>query len=68
VRPDEETVDFDIDGPVKAETDKALLVVIEGDEVWMPKSQIAEHSEVQHEGDSGTITVTLWIATEKGLA
>lgn len=52
---------------VTKETDKALLCVIEGKEVWMPKSQIHEDSKVFKEGDEGTLTVSEWIATEKGL-
>lgn len=41
-------------------TDKAILLVIDDEEVWIPRSQITEMA-----GD--TITVTKWIADEKGL-
>jgi hypothetical protein len=51
-----------------AETDAALLVDVDGEETWFPKSHISEESEVQHEGDAGTLIVTRWIAEQKGLA
>jgi hypothetical protein len=49
------------------ETAAALLCVIDGDEVWIPKSQIHDDSEVYDEGSSGTLVITEWIAREKGL-
>lgn len=49
------------------ETDKALLCVIDGEEHWMPKSQIDDNSEVFSQDDEGTLIVTEWIATQKGL-
>jgi hypothetical protein len=66
-----ETVEFE-DVVVKAETPDALLCFI-GDsmastEVWIPKSQIDDDSEVYDEGSSGgTLIVSEWIAVEKGL-
>lgn len=50
------------------ETDKALLVRFEdGEEHWIPLSQIAD-SDDYSEGDvNGTISITEWIANEKGL-
>jgi hypothetical protein len=57
-----------IDGvTAKKETDKALLVEIDGDEHWIPKSQIDDDSEVYQEGDEGELVVSLWIAEQKGL-
>ena len=54
----------------KRATDKALLVVIEGDEFWIPQSQIHEDSEVFDDGEhsTGVLVVTEWIAQQKGLA
>ena len=53
---------------VQRETDKALLVALEdGQEIWMPKSQIMSGSEVSSEGDSGMMKISEWIAGEKGL-
>lgn len=53
---------------VKRETDKAFLVVIDGEQVWIPKSQIDSPDDYE-EGDTNcTISVTEWIANEKGLS
>lgn len=49
------------------ETDKALLCRIEDEEVWIPKSQITDDSEVYELGGEGTLVITQWLATEKGL-
>lgn len=50
------------------ETDAALLCSFVGDgDHWIPKSQIDEDSEVNQEGDQGTLVVSAWIAGEKGL-
>ena len=55
----------DIECTVKRETDKALLIDHGGEsEVWMPKSQI---KNVAKNGRTVTLTVTEWIANEKGL-
>lgn len=51
------------------ETELALLCEIDGDEVWIPKSQIDEKdSEVLEEGDEGTVVVTNWWARQNGFA
>jgi hypothetical protein len=50
------------------ETDKALLCFIADDMYWIPKGQISEDSEVWSEGQTGKLVITLWIATQKGLA
>jgi|SoiMethySBSTD1v2_1073268.scaffolds.fasta_scaffold5118883_1 hypothetical protein len=49
------------------ETELALLCVIDGDEVWIPKSQVMDDSEVNAEGDEGTLVVTEWFAVKEGL-
>jgi hypothetical protein len=46
----------------------ALLVVIDGDEVWVPKSVIHDDSEVYQGGDTGTLMVKSWWAAKNGLA
>ena len=53
---------------VKCATDKALCVVVEGEEVWIPRSQIHDDSEVWDEGHEGTLVVPLWLAEAKGIA
>lgn len=49
------------------ETEKALLVEMpDGEEVWLPLSQIADQDDY-HVGDGpGTISITEWLAREKG--
>jgi len=61
-----ETVEID-DVFVKIETEKALLCQIDEEEFWIPKSQIAEDSEVYKKNQTGTLTVARWLAEVKGL-
>lgn len=66
MRASDPTVDFA--GVVcKRETDAALLCEIEGEDIWIPKSQIHDDSEVYEEGHSGTLIVSEWIAKQKNL-
>jgi hypothetical protein len=51
----------------KASTDKACLCDIDGEEVWIPLSQIDEDSEVWDYEDEGTLVITRWIAEQRGL-
>ena len=48
-------------------TDKALLCRIDGKDHWIPQSQIDDDSEVYKEGDEGTLVISEWLATQKGL-
>lgn len=62
------------------DSDKAILVRVSEDEktviaaedcdrtreVWIPKSQIHEDSEVSEVGDVGTLVVNEWFAEERG--
>lgn len=52
---------------VKTETEKALLVVDHdtGDQVWLPLSQVDKI--VRDRDGKGSVTMTDWIAREKGL-
>lgn len=51
-----------------AETDKAILCHVDGKEVWIPKSQIHDDSEVYRvDADPGELVISEWIAKEKGL-
>lgn len=52
------------------ETDRALLVDYEGEEVWIAKSMIHDDSEIwgKHDpGDRGRLALPYWLAKEKGL-
>jgi hypothetical protein len=62
----DKVVEFDVP-EVQADTDKAILAEIDGTDVWIPKSQIKDESEVWKKGQSGKLVVTEWIATQKGL-
>ncbi len=55
------------DVEVLAESDKAVLCDVEGEEVWIPKSQIHDDSEVYAADTSGRLVVTEWIARQKGI-
>lgn len=62
---------LEIDVEIKRITEKAYLAVIQrpGDkplETWLPKSQV-KATDCLAEGDEGTMTITYWIAKEKGL-
>lgn len=65
---DEGSVAFE-DVEVKHDSGKALLCLIDGEEYWIPQSQITDDSEVYDaEGNSrGRLVVTEWIARQKGL-
>lgn len=49
------------------DTEKALLVLVGGREVWVPKSQIEDASEVQEPGDVGVLMVPEWWAAQVDL-
>ena len=48
-------------------TEKALLVDIDGNEMWIPQSVIHDDSEVYEEGDTGLLVVKGWWAQKQGL-
>lgn len=50
-----------------AETGLALLCAINGSEVWIPRSQVDDSSDVLGEDDEGELVITEWLAVEKGL-
>lgn len=51
---------------IKRQTDAAFLVEYMGEDVWLPRSQIADGDDYS-EGDEVTLTVTRWIADQKKL-
>lgn len=59
-------LDFECEN-VERETEKALLCKIQGQDIWIPKSQLSKDSIVGSEGQSGIITISEWIAGQKGL-
>ena len=53
---------------IKRETEKAFLVIVDEQEVWLPKSQVEDEGEHFKQGDTDVeIGITEWIAREKGL-
>ena len=59
------TVEFE-DVTLEASTDKAGLFVIDGEDVWIPWSQVQDGS-VDKDGETGTLIITEWIAEQKNL-
>lgn len=59
------------DVEVVRETEKALLCAFElkngRQELWIPKSQIHDDSEVYEEDTEGVLVIPEWLAIEKGL-
>jgi hypothetical protein len=49
-------------------TASALKVKIDGTEYWIPQSQIHDDSEVYRAGDVGTLIISEWIASQKGIS
>lgn len=55
------------DVSVVKETDLALLVKIDDEEHWIPKSQIVDESEIWKMGQTGKLCITDWFAEQAGL-
>lgn len=55
------------DVTVIKETEKALLCLIDGEEIWIPQSQVDDDSEVWAGGDEGKLVISKWIAEQKEL-
>lgn len=66
IKKGQKTVEIDIDG-IKIKTEKAILVIIDDEEIWLPKSQIEYDEDVHNPDGTNVITVTEWIAEQKGL-
>lgn len=50
------------------ETDKSFLVRFhDGEEVWLPKSQIADWEDYNEGDHDVSMSITEWIANEKGI-
>ena len=53
-------IEVEIEGEVVRETERAWLIDVDGDEIWLPKSICTDNED-------GTFTVPEWLAIEKGL-
>lgn len=61
---------YDAEATVIHVSPRALLVEIDGEQFWVPHSQIHDESELSQDsspGDSGTLVMSTWIAEQKGL-
>ena len=71
MRENDPVASFD-DVKVKRATDKAILVEIDGEEHWIPKSHVHDDSEVWDDAPDargpGRLVVSQWIAEQKGIA
>jgi hypothetical protein len=52
---------------VLRETEKAYLIVVGYDQIWIPKSQMCLDDELEAGDEDVEIFVTRWITEEKGL-
>jgi len=48
------------------ESEKALLVEMDGEEEWIPKDHIHDDSECYKKGTTGTLVVSQWLAQQRG--
>lgn len=62
----DEVAEFE-DVTVKAQTERAILCEIDGEEHWVPQSQVHDVSEVWKKGDTGKLVVARWWAVKEGL-
>jgi len=52
---------------IKAESDKAFLIVYNEREIWLPKSQIADSDDYSKGDTEVSIAITDWIAEQNGI-
>ena len=52
---------------VRAVSEKAVLVDVDGLEIWIPTSQLMAGTTVAQVGDRGTLVIPYWLAVKKGL-
>ena len=57
---------FRIEAFILRHTPKAVLIKYEGEEIWLPRSQLVDDEELPQEGQA-EVRMTAWIAKEKGL-
>ncbi len=60
-------VHLDVDKILRA-TDKALLLKIDDEEIWVPRSMVADGDDYEAGDEDVTISVTEWFANKGGLA
>lgn len=51
---------------IRRTTEKAICIMWDGAEYWLPRSQVADEGDNLAEGDRGvTVSITQWIAEQK---
>lgn len=60
-------IEIEIDEVIR-ESDKAFLLRIDGEEHWIPKSQIQSPEDIRIGECEFEIKISEWIADQKGLA
>lgn len=53
---------------VKKVTDKAMLLAFDDEEHWIPISQISDPNDYEEGDEDVSISITEWIAGQKGIA
>lgn len=62
--------EVDVEGIFKAATDKAVLIECQGQDIWIPKSEIIDSDpeiDSLERGDKVTLTIPKWLAQVKEL-
>lgn len=59
-------VHLDVERVVR-ETEKALLLLVEGEELWVPKSVVSAPGEYAEGDENCTVSVAAWWAGKNGL-
>jgi len=57
-----------VEGWIKHTTDKAILLEVDGEETWLPKSQIPDQDWDHLFDEKVTVEVPFWLAKQKGWA
>lgn len=60
----DDAVDIEV-AEILRRTDEAVLVEYDGEEVWIPQSQVLE---IHPDDDPPRLRITRWIAQKKGMA
>ena len=50
-----------------SETDRAVLVNVEDEEIWLPKSQVDDLGDNNERGDELTLSIPEWLADQHGI-
>lgn len=48
-------------------TENALLVEIDGEEIWLPRSQVSDGESYEVGDTNVTLSITEWLARRRGL-